>query len=368
MSDQRTRTDLGRYGPLFAGIWLFFLVNPLLEGWDHRDETSGVVGLVATVAFAATYMSLWVQMRSGRMRLVIDPPVRFTLPYLVALVALGTVMIAALGEAGTAAIVYVGVSVVMVSPFRLAAPVIVLLVVGSLALGAIEDWGSQAGLAFGVLAAGVAVFGIRTVMRRNIELLKAEQENAHLAVENERTRFARDLHDILGHSLTVITVKAELAQRLMDQHTLEATDRARAEIADLERLSRDALADVRRAVEGYRELTLPGELARARVALAAAEIDAHLPNSTDDVPTELRELFAWTVREGVTNVIRHSGARICEVSLSPTSAEVRDDGRGPVAPGSGSGLNGLRERAGAVGATVVTHALEPGFSLRVVRA
>ena len=85
-----------------------------------------------------------------------------------------------------------------------------------------------------------------------------------LAVENERSRFARDLHDILGHSLTVITVKAELAQRLLDVDP----DRARAEIADLERLSRDALADVRRAVEGYRDLTLPGELARARVALA----------------------------------------------------------------------------------------------------
>ena len=111
-------------------------------------------------------------------------------------------------------------------------------------------------------------------MTRNIELLSAQQENASLAVENERTRFARDLHDILGHSLTVITVKAELAQRMLDVDP----ERTRAELADLERLSRDALADVRRAVEGYRELTLPGELARARVALAAAEIEARLPN------------------------------------------------------------------------------------------
>ena len=114
------------------------------------------------------------------------------------------------------------------------------------------------------MAASVAVFGLRTVMTRNIDLVSAQQENASLAVENERTRFARDLHDILGHSLTVITVKAELAQRLLDVDL----ERARAEIADLERLSRDALADVRRAVEGYRELTLPGELVRARVALA----------------------------------------------------------------------------------------------------
>ena len=169
------------------------------------------------------------------------------------------------------------------------------------------------------MAASVAVFGLRAVMSRNIDLVSAHEENARLAVDNERTRFARDLHDILGHSLTVITVKAELAQKLLDVDL----DRARAEIADLERLSRDALADVRRAVEGYRDITLPGELVRARVALAAAEIEADLPNSTDDVPSDLRELFAWTVREGVTNVIRHSGARRCEVRLTATSAEVR---------------------------------------------
>jgi DNA-binding CsgD family transcriptional regulator len=100
----------------------------------------------------------------------------------------------------------------------------------------------------------------------NRALVSAHAENAELAVENERTRFARDLHGILGHSLTVITVKAELAQRLPDVDP-EGTRR---ELSDLERLSRDALGDVRRAVEGYRELTLPGELARARIALAAA--------------------------------------------------------------------------------------------------
>jgi len=207
------------------------------------------------------------------------------------------------------------------------------------------------------------------VMARNIELVRAQQRNAQLAVENERTRFARDLHDILGHSLTVITVKAELANRLLDVDT----ERARAELEDLERLSRDALADVRRAVEGYRELTLPGELARARTALAAAEIEAELPNSTDDVPSHLRELFAWTVREGVTNVIRHSGATRCTVRLAPDAAEVVDDGsgRGASGPGirngtGGTGLVGLQERAAAVGGTVTTWVDEPrGHTLRV---
>jgi len=370
MSERRTPPNqMARFGPLFAAVWLFFLLDPLLEGWAHRDEASGIVGMLATIAFGVVYMALWFRMREDRLRLVEASPLRFTAPYLGALALLAVVMVLSLGETGMASVVYIAVACMMVLPLRVAAVVVVLLTLGSVALSAVEDWGSQLGLAFGIVAASVAIFGMRTVIRRNLDLLRAEQENADLAIENERSRFARDLHDILGHSLTVITVKAELAQRLLDRGTEGDVERARTELADLERLSRDALADVRRAVEGYRELTLPGELARARTALAAAEIEAELPNSADEVPTDLRELFAWTVREGVTNVLRHSGASRCRVALSPTAAEVRDDGAGPTTPsGSGSGLAGLRERAGAVGATVITEQLEPGFVLRVVRA
>lgn len=356
---------LDRLGPVFASIWLFFLLNPLLAAWQHHDELAGVVGLVATLAFAAAYMTLWLQVRADRMRLVDNPPTRWAAGYLGALTALGTVMVVTLGEDGMSSAVYLAVGCVMVLPLRAAAPLVGALIAGSLALSAVEDWGSQIGLAFAIMAAAVAILGMRTVMRSNLALLRAHEENAELAVENERTRFARDLHDILGHSLTVITVKAELAQRLLDVDV----ERTRTELADLERLSRDALADVRRAVEGYRELTLPGELARARVALAAAEIEAQLPTAADEVPSDLRELFAWTVREGVTNVIRHSGARTCEVRLTSASAEVVDDGTGgDDAPRTGSGLAGLRERAATVGATVVVRHLSPGFSLRVVRS
>ncbi len=359
-----TPGSTGRLGPVFAGIWLFFLINPLLEGWSHRDEARGVLGMASTIGFAAAYMSLWVRARADRQRLVDTPPLSWSLPYLGALVGLGALTVACVGEPGLACTVYVSVACVMVFAFRVAAPIVVALIVGTIALGAREDWGSQVGTAFGIMAASVAVFGLRAVMTRNIDLVNAQLENSRLAVDNERTRFARDLHDILGHSLTVITVKAELAQKLLDVDV----DRARTEIADLERLSRDALTDVRRAVEGYRDITLPGELIRARVALRAAEIDAELPNSTDDVPSDLRELFAWTVREGVTNVIRHSGATRCEVQLTATSAEVRDNGHATHSPtGQGSGLAGLRERASDVGATVVTRELSPGFSLTVVR-
>lgn len=158
-----------------------------------------------------------------------------------------------------------------------------------------------------------------------------------------------------------------LLKDLTVAETVAYTASLRAELADLERLGRDALADVRRAVEGYRELTLPGEIARAKAALDAADIEADVPGSTDEVPSEVRELFAWTVREGVTNVIRHSGARRCVVRVAADRVEVHDDGRGPGGGSRGGhGLRGLEERAREAGAMLVTRSLEPhGFALEL---
>jgi two-component system sensor histidine kinase DesK len=351
-------------GPWLALIWLVFLWPAFADGWHARDTAAGMLGMAATVTFAALYTATWTRARRSRMRLLTQPPLVVALGYVAALLGLEVAMILCVGESAVAATVFVAVSAIMTLPLRIAIPFVVLLVVGVFVVGGLAEWTSEGGVAFGTAAGSLAVLGLRGVMARNIDLVKAHEENTRLAVDNERNRFARDLHDILGHSLTVITVKAELARRLLDTDP----ERARAELTDLERLSRDALADVRRAVSGYRELTLPGELARARTALHSAGIEARLPQSTDDVPSDLRELFAWTVREGVTNVIRHSGARSCEIVLTPTSAEIRDDGRGPGVSGDGSGITGLRERAVAVGATLVTRALDPGFSLRVTQS
>ncbi|WP_433018504.1 sensor histidine kinase [Kribbella sp. CA-294648] len=161
----------------------------------------------------------------------------------------------------------------------------------------------------------------------------------------------------------MITAKAELAGRLIEAQP----DRAATEVADVERLARSALADVRAAVAGYRELSLAGELVSARTALQAAEIKADLPTVIDEVPEEQRELFAWVVREGVTNVVRHSGAKKCAIKLSARQIEVLDDGRGPTTSGdSGNGLIGLRERADAAGATLqIGTASGGGFRLAV---
>jgi two-component system sensor histidine kinase DesK len=358
----------GRLGVLFASIWLVFLADSFRTAWDiawkGTNELRGWVGLLATLAFAACYVAgfTWVRRRRAQRQLRVEPAVAVTV--LGTLLALTVVMCACVGEAGAAGLVYVAVLGVICLETRWAAALTGALAVAAEVLGhTLPGWSSPAGLTFAICTAAFAMWGVSQLMQRNVELLQAEAENARLAVADERNRFARDLHDILGHSLTVITVKAELANRLLEVDP----DRARAELVDLERLSRDALADVRRAVEGYRDLTLPGELARAREALRAAEIDADLPNSTDEVPSELRELFAWTVREGVTNVIRHSGASRCTVRLGSSGVEVSDDGAGPQGQTRpGTGLDGLRERAAASGAVLVTRTLDPrGFALSV---
>jgi two-component system sensor histidine kinase DesK len=187
------------------------------------------------------------------------------------------------------------------------------------------------------------------------------RQRAELAIVEERNRVARDVHDILGHSLTVITVKTELAQRLIDVDL----ERARAEMADIERLAREALAGVRDTVGGLREVSLLGELANARTALAAADVDANLPDGSTLPDTPHAELFGWVLREAVTNVVRHSAARHCAVTVTDTTVEVVDDGRGlPADAASGSGLSGLRERVRAAGGTMTLSSPEGG-GLRV---
>ena len=205
------------------------------------------------------------------------------------------------------------------------------------------------------------------------ELRAAREEIARLAVAEERLRFARDLHDLLGHSLSLITLKSELAGRLLP----EVPEKAAAEIHDVEGVARRALREVREAVAGYRQPTLDRELYSARETLEAAGISCRIENRVGVLPNATDAVLAWTVREGVTNVIRHSRARHCEILLARDGDEVRaeisDDGGGSSlgATGvtSGSGLSGLSERVAAAGGDLAAEPLpgegDGGFRLRV---
>ncbi|MFF4124185.1 sensor histidine kinase [Microbispora rosea] len=219
----------------------------------------------------------------------------------------------------------------------------------------------------GLFPAVVIPVAVVLLIRLVVQLGQAREEIAALAAAAERDRLARDLHDVLGHSLTTITVKTGLARRVLESGG--DVERALAELRDVERLSREAHGEVRLTVSGRRRPSLAAELAGARAALRAAGISPILPPSADHVPAELAEPFAYVLREGVTNVIRHSDATRCEVRLGGDWLEVRDDGPGRDAAKPGNGLSGLAERLRAVGGRVEAGPLPAGgFRLRASRA
>ena len=205
-------------------------------------------------------------------------------------------------------------------------------------------------------------------IRVNGELRRARGEISRLAVSEERLRIARDLHDLLGHSLSTIALKSELAARLVESDPA----RAASELADVQDVSRQALAEVREAVQGYRQLALDEALAGARSTLVAAGIDCDLDAVPRDLPADVEEVFAWAVREATTNVVRHSGAERCAVRIrdgeEEAVMEVEDDGRAaPGAVQAGSGLAGLAERVEAIrGRLEAGAAPGGGFLVRLV--
>lgn len=357
-----------------AAVWLVFLLNPLLPALRNPDRASGTVSVVAVLAFAALY--LWSLAFRDRQRdaygwaLEQEPRVAWTT--FAALVVLSALSFVGAGVDGAATFVFLAVYAIFALP-RVAGVVISLGIVVGCLLAPFADprLGDLDSIALSTALAGTTIFGVTATARRGRQLALAQQDLARLAVVEERGRVARDLHDLLGHSLTVVTLKAQLASRLLETGDEAARERARAEVDEVERLSRDALADVRAALAGYREASLGTELAGARQALAAAGITAHLPASVDaELPAELREVFAWAVREGVTNVVRHSRASECWVELSAVELVVSDDGRGPARPADGapdgSGLGGLAERARRAGARVSTgRSSAGGFRLAV---
>jgi two-component system sensor histidine kinase DesK len=354
----------------FAGIWLVFLGDAFGQAWQQKDTAHGDVGLLALGTFVVLYLVHFFHLRAAvwGSRGTLAPGwyvTRVGLAYWVALGMLAATATLAIGQQGASTWVFFVVSGLWT--FRL--PLALAIGAGLVALYEfltfhIDSWRHDTSILMSMVFAMAAVTGAMIASQRQRALSEAREENSRLAIQEERNRMARDVHDVLGHSLTVITVKAELAARLLEV----SPERAKAEVEEVERLARDALADVRQAVAGFREISLPGELARARLSLTAAGIEADLPNAADVVPSDLRELCAWTLREGVTNVIRHSGATTCRVALDGHGITVSDDGTGPQAGQPGTGLMGLSERADAVGARMVTRALRPhGFELSVSR-
>ncbi|MET0234676.1 MAG: histidine kinase [Kibdelosporangium sp.] len=347
---------------LFPAVFLFFLAQAIVDVFSGQFTTWARVGVTVTVVvYAVTYMVvLWRGLHASH---------RARVGY-VALCTMFPVVIALIMDAND--LTYLTYAIVVA---LLLLPAFIGLAYGLAATAAVLiataiDHGRpdfQSGVILIVLT--VAIFATRGFARKADELELARDEIRTLAVAEERARVARDLHDVLGHSLTTITLKAGLARRILESSP--DVERAIAEVHDVERLSRQALTEIRATVSGYRKMSLPAEIAAARAALLAAGIDADLPQAVDDVPGELQEPFGYVLREAVTNVIRHSGASRCEIRLGDSWIEVADNGSGISTVDvhgnghGGNGLAGLRERLAEVdGRLVAAPRGEGGFLLR----
>jgi two-component system, NarL family, sensor histidine kinase DesK len=342
----------------FPAFWLVYLGQTVNGVAHHSHGAAAVVGYALVVAFAATYL---IALPLGWDRASAAPRAFWVLYALAVALTVAETFFAR----GDALVFCVYLAVLGVAArTRLAVPLVVVLTVGTAlvprlvpALGGNIDWSG----ALTVFLVSFAMFGFFMIIRSNVALTAARAEVARLAAENERTRIARDLHDLLGHSLTTITVKAGLARKLTDVDPARAAE----EITAVEQLSRRTLGEVRAAVAGYRDVTLAGELASAHEVLRAAGIDARLPGAVDAVDADAVEPFGWVVREAVTNVVRHSRAHTCTITVGPRWIEIVDDGRGAGAMrGNGNGLRGLRERLEHLGGTVSAHPAAQGWVVR----
>ncbi|WP_405192409.1 sensor histidine kinase [Streptomyces anthocyanicus] len=234
------------------------------------------------------------------------------------------------------------------------------------AVAGVKDGWTGLNIAYGTFLSTMVTAAILSLSDAVRQLRAAREELATRAVAEERLRFSRDLHDLLGHTLSVIVVKSEAARRLAPRDL----DAALTQITDIESVGRQALTEVREAVTGYREGSLGTELDRARSALSAADVDPVVRRSGPPLPPQAEALLGWVVREAVTNVVRHSGASRCEIAVAGSADRVRltvtDDGTGAaLSPqGPGTGLTGLRERLAAAGGSL-TAGVAPrgGFSV-----
>jgi two-component system, NarL family, sensor histidine kinase DesK len=356
----------------FSGVWLVYLIAPVSGLFGHGHGVLWIAGgLAIAIAFCVVYLLVLCN-SSGRTRLAHAG--------LVTLAVLAAMACVVYGKDWTPLWIYVSAAVGMVLAagpngrevaFR-----------GVLAVGACYvffSWLSHDDAAdflvvlLPVLLIGIAMIGFRMQIELMHELAQARETVAKLAANEERLRLARDMHDLTGQSLSMITLKSELAAKRMSRLPASAEREAvLGDLGDIGRVSRQTLHDIREAVSGYRRPTLAIEVITARNALDAAGIrlddDAELTLRSGTFDPDAEAVLAWCLREAVTNVIRHSGARSCRIRLTEhageVSLEVADDGQGfagqdPEAP-KGAGLRGMSERLAAVGGRLSLGSADPG--------
>ena len=350
-----------KLGRLFMVAWLAFFIYPIGAFLtDRLSAETRAYGLALLLGLAIIWAWFWI-------RVVAGPDRRFMVAAIVGATIILVVFTLRTPPQYGSLFLYAVIMGGAAFPWRRGVLAVVLLSVlaGAIELARGESVTTSTGQLLNDLLVGIAAVAGRLLVEANQKLSQAREQIARLAVGEERLRFARDLHDLIGHSLSVIALKSELAGRLIKS----SPGLAGHEVEDIEKVARDALREVREAVAGYRQPTLAAELAGAHEALMAAGIEFHVDQEHAPLTPAVEAVLAWTVREGVTNVMRHSQAKRCAIRISSRdghiTVEVVDNGRGGTLE-AGSGLRGLRERVLERGGTLTAEPLpHEGFRLRV---
>jgi two-component system sensor histidine kinase DesK len=328
------------WSPLLWIVYLgFFFIDPVL---NHASTKVWLLDLLGVAIFLVLYLGIF----------FIENPL--AIAHIGGMVVLG-VLYQNINEGGSTFLIYAASMLPFCVETQTAA-YIGIATVG--AIGAIQGlflhfggWRIFYSALFPVMiGVGNTFFAERT--RMNQKLRKANEEVEHLAKVAERERIARDLHDVLGHTLSVITLKSELAGKLIDRDPA----RAGKEIREVEEISRQALSEVRDAIRGYRTKGLAAELAQAKCTLETAGLTVQCDAATTmKLPAVQESVLSLAVREGVTNVLRHAQARSCRLRLDQQNGscrlEIQDDGQG-FSTMEGNGLRGMRERVEMLGGTL----------------
>ncbi|MGW5446434.1 sensor histidine kinase [Streptomyces asiaticus] len=307
--------------------WLFMLTGDVQALFKGRTPLPWLGG-AGVAAFMALYLTT--------VFTALDERRRHTRTPLLALAGLAAVTYAlGIGYAGNWLLCFPLLSlasgIVLRGGRRKLGPVIITLSVSAGVIAGLRGGPSDSlTVSYGTMLSGLVTAAILSLFETVAQLRATRQELARTAVEKERLRFSRDLHDLLGHTMSVVVVKAEAVRRLAPKN-LEA---ALGQAADIEAVGRQALTEIREAVTGYREGSLATELDRARSALDAAGVEAVVRREGPPLAPQTEALLGWVVREGVTNVVRHSGASRCEIEvrsgMDRVRLEITDDGGGGV--------------------------------------
>jgi two-component system sensor histidine kinase DesK len=363
-----------------TAVWLVYLIEPVSGLFGHHHAALYIAGGIAIIAaFCVVFVAMIADWNRTTRRSLLGLAALFALA-LAACIMYG-------GTGATSLWIYVSALAGLAIPVQRTAIWIVAAVTVCYTITSLTSHGDLADFLINLVPTvllGLAMIGLRNHFELTRELSEARETVARLAASEERLRLARDMHDLTGQSLSMITLKSELALRLLGRLPAGPDrDRVSDEIEQVGAVGRQTLHDIREAISGYRRPTLAVEIITARAALEAAGItsqddaDVTLLSGTFDPDAEAA--LAWCLREAVTNVVRHSGARTCNIRLSrrggTLSLEVRDDGRGHVgaepsgtepsrAEPSGAGLRGMSERLCAVGGSLeLRPSGTPGFRL-----